>query len=67
MAILDWLADDMWSEPNRRRVTLGNQSPSAAKLGVTAQDAYAAGLVGALCDEQTRTGLIERAAGSPPG
>jgi aminodeoxyfutalosine deaminase len=36
---------------------LGREYELAARLGVSAADAYAAGLAGALCDEQTRSRL----------
>jgi aminodeoxyfutalosine deaminase len=36
---------------------LGREYELAAALGVSAADAYAAGLAGALCDDQTRARL----------
>jgi aminodeoxyfutalosine deaminase len=36
---------------------LGAEHAIAAQLGVTAADAYAAGLAGALCDDATRQRL----------
>jgi len=38
---------------------LGREYELAASLGVSAADAYAAGLAGALCDDATRTRLVE--------
>jgi aminodeoxyfutalosine deaminase len=37
---------------------LGREYEVAASLGVSAADAYAAGLAGALCDDATRTNLV---------
>ena len=36
---------------------LGREYAAAASLGVTAADAYAAGVAGALCDDETRSRL----------
>jgi aminodeoxyfutalosine deaminase len=38
---------------------LSREYEIAAKLGVTAEDAYLAGVCGALCDERTRAHLTE--------
>jgi aminodeoxyfutalosine deaminase len=38
---------------------LGREYQVAAQLGVSAADAYAAGVAGALCDEETRSRLRE--------
>jgi aminodeoxyfutalosine deaminase len=43
---------------------LGREYEAAAALGVTAADAYAAGVAGALCDGETRTRLRALGAGS---
>ena len=39
---------------------LGREYELAAQLGVTAADAYAAGVVGALCDDSTRERLRQQ-------
>jgi aminodeoxyfutalosine deaminase len=38
---------------------LGREYEVAAMLGMSAADAYAAGVAGALCDEETRSRLRE--------
>jgi aminodeoxyfutalosine deaminase len=37
---------------------LGREYAIAEQLGLTAEEAFRAGIAGALCDEQTRTGLV---------
>jgi aminodeoxyfutalosine deaminase len=37
---------------------LGRELAIAAQLGVTAKDAYLAGVAGALCDDETRARLV---------
>ena len=39
---------------------LGREYEIAARLGVSAEDAYLAGLAGALCDDRTRAELTSR-------
>ena len=39
---------------------LGREYEIAAKLGVSAEDAYVAGVAGALCDDRTRAELTNR-------
>jgi aminodeoxyfutalosine deaminase len=47
---------------------LGREYVLAAELGVSAADAYQAGVAGALCDDDTRATLAGLAAGqSAPG
>jgi aminodeoxyfutalosine deaminase len=40
---------------------LGREYAIAERLGLSAAEAYAAGVAGALCDESTRTHLAEQA------
>jgi aminodeoxyfutalosine deaminase len=46
---------------------LGREYEAAAALGVGAEEAYVAGVSGALCDEQTRAYLAELPAAGRPG
>lgn len=48
-------------DPAMFATDLGREYEVAARLGVTAQDAYAAGLAGALCDDTTRAHLASLA------
>ncbi|MQA27790.1 MAG: adenosine deaminase, partial [Micromonosporaceae bacterium] len=45
-------------DPAMFNTDLGLEHAVAARLGVTAEAAYRAGLAGALCDEQTRSRLV---------
>lgn len=46
---------------------LGREYEIAARLGVSAEDAYLAGVAGALCDDRTRAKLTDRLTDLQPG